>query len=502
MTTRSVWYLSLAALASFGQAASVRAQTAPGMPDAQVESNVLQALAADPKLADQTISSTTVYGTVTLSGSVRDETTRSLAERTISRTAGVKKVVDELTLGGTPEATSGVSVERGSGEEALGGQTSDPNAGSNPNLQSDGTIAPPGTRAQSATELNPDGSQAVMPPAPANPNAYPAPQGAPSSDRYPGQGGSSNGNPGYPGAPEYGREPNYQAQAPDGSALPPSAGASPNYGGGAPPSNYPPPNNAPSSPYGRQPAPQAYGQPYGAPQGGVGPYGSPRRYPNQPGGRPVVVPAGTLVHMRTNQGMDSKHTAAGTSFSGIVLSDVYAGGYVAMPRGAQVQGVVTTATVSGALKGRGELALQLTGVTLAGQTYPLVSDMWAHAGGDKTLRTVDSAIGLGVVGAIIGGVAGGGPGAAIGAGVGGAAGIGASAASQGGQIVVPAEAVLDFHLTQPTQLTTLSQAELNRLGAGLPYPDGMRRRYPPPPPPYAYGPGYYAYPRYYRPYPY
>src|ERR1700733_3808939 len=103
------------------------AQTKPGtMPDAQIEANVLKALAGAPELADQSITSTTVYGTVTLNGTVRDEPSRDLAEHLVANTAGVQKVVDQLVIG-----TPGAAV------------TSDSQSGaSNPNLQSDGTVAP------------------------------------------------------------------------------------------------------------------------------------------------------------------------------------------------------------------------------------------------------------------------------------------------------------------------------------------------------------------------
>src|SRR5882757_3211305 len=96
------------------------------MPDAQIEANVLKALAGAPELADQSITSTTVYGTVTLNGMVRDEPSRDLAEHLVANTAGVQKVVDQLTIG-TPAAPSSDSEQ----------------LGTNPNLQSDGTIAPP-----------------------------------------------------------------------------------------------------------------------------------------------------------------------------------------------------------------------------------------------------------------------------------------------------------------------------------------------------------------------
>ena len=55
--------------AAFATSADLAAQTkSPTVPDAQVESNVLKALAGSPKLADQQISSSAVYGVVTLSG--------------------------------------------------------------------------------------------------------------------------------------------------------------------------------------------------------------------------------------------------------------------------------------------------------------------------------------------------------------------------------------------------------------------------------------------------
>jgi hypothetical protein len=179
----------------------------------------------------------------------------------------------------------------------------------------------------------------------------------------------------------------------------------------------------------------------------------------------------------------------------VVLNDVLAEGAVAIPRGASVQGTVVDAQSSGALKGRGELSLQLTQITLGSRTYPILSDKWSRAGADKTTETVSNTIGLGAVGAIIGAVAGGGEGAAIGAGLGGAAGLGASAASGQGHAFIPPEAILTFHLTQQATVTTVSEAEMDRLAYGVPI--RAQRLQHRPPPPYYYGPVYYP-----RPYPY
>src|SRR5271170_2706687 len=84
------------------------AQTKPAtVPDAQIEANVLKALAGAPELADQAITSTTVYGVVTLNGTVRDEPSRDLAEHVVSTTAGVQKVVDQMVISAPAAVSSG-----------------------------------------------------------------------------------------------------------------------------------------------------------------------------------------------------------------------------------------------------------------------------------------------------------------------------------------------------------------------------------------------------------
>jgi hypothetical protein len=228
------------------------------------------------------------------------------------------------------------------------------------------------------------------------------------------------------------------------------------------------------------------------------------RIQQQPG-QSVIVPAGTIVRVRINQAMDSRHSQPGTPFDGIVLNDVLSDGLVAIPRGAAVQGRVSDIQPGGNFRGRGGIALELTDVIVSGHTYPLATTSWTHQGYDKTGQTVGTTAGLGATGAMIGAIAGGGPGALLGAGLGAIAGLGVSSASRQGEATVPSEAIVSFRLAQQAALTTVSQAELDRLGAGLPPRTDaptMRRRYygppPPPPPAYPYGPVYYPYLYYYR----
>jgi hypothetical protein len=424
------------------------AQTKPAaMPDAQIEANVLKALASAPQLADQAITTTTVYGVVTLSGTVQDEPSRDTAEHLAANAAGVQKVVDQIVIGAVPAATNNGSAD---GQDA---------GASNPNLQSDGTMAP----AQGVPQgQNPqgDGSQpSGQNPASQNaPNQYPANQYP--ANQYPGNQYPGNQYPGNQGSVN---------QNPQGQYAPPPPGQNPPQGG-----QYP-----------------AYGQPYGQRPANYPPQ---RPYVAQRGGDAVVVPSGSMLRVRVNQGMDSKHTVPGTVFDAVVLNDVVAGGSIAIPRGASVKGTVVEVHKAGDFKGKGELKLQLTQIDLGGRTYPLVTDVWFHQGADKTGNTVGNTVGLGAMGALIGAVAGGGVGAAVGAGVGGVAGLGVSSVSGKGEAVLPSEGIVMFHLTQPTDVTTVSQAELNRLASGIPIggQPQMQRRYgyPPPPPPY-YGPAYY-----------
>jgi hypothetical protein len=251
---------------------------------------------------------------------------------------------------------------------------------------------------------------------------------------------------------------------------------------------------APPAPQQQAPYPQAqqapYPQPYNGPAYGQKPGRAP--YGSQVAGQPVTIPAGSLVRVSLVEHLDTKHAKAGAIFDAIVLNDISADGEVAIPRGAQVQGTVVESKNSGALGGHGDLSLQLTQVNLAGRVYPIASDLWSSTGRDKTGQTVGNAVGMGAFGALLGAVAGGGAGAAIGAAAGGAAGIGASAASGGAKVVIPAEAILSFHLTQPAPVQTVSQEEMNRLGYSAQH---LQRRVPPPPPPGYYPPPYppYAY---------
>lgn len=458
-------------------------------PDAQIEASVLKALAGAPELASEQITTKTAQGTVTLSGIVSTEQARTRAEQLAANVNGVVKVLDELRLG---SALSAVAP---------------PSQGASPLvLLSDGTYGP----------------------APASDGQVIAAQGAPQSTA------ASAGAPPVPqrNDPEADQQLDLEIEqrqmTAQGQATP-RVGAQPNWQAypGQYPNQSPPsyPNQSASVPYpnqypnGEYPASQ---YPTDQSQASNGQYAPPAGYPHRPmyypgyqpyapgygqnaqqggqvAGQQVVIPDGALLRVRVNRTLRSDKTQPGTTFDGIVVNDVAANGLIAIPRGATVQGTVLDAKGSGALTGRGEMSIQLTSVTLGGRTYPLVTNVWAHNGGDKTIETVNKTAGFGAAGALLGALAGGGVGAAIGGGVGAAAGLGSSAASGHGQVIVPSEAVVTFHTTQPTTVATVSQQEMQRLAYGV--PPGADGRPVPRAYPSGYGaPGYYPgyYP--YRPY--
>jgi hypothetical protein len=164
--------------------------------------------------------------------------------------------------------------------------------------------------------------------------------------------------------------------------------------------------------------------------------------------KPIVVPAGTSLPIILSQSLSSKTSNAGEEFSGSLASAVSVDGAVAIPKGAEVRGVVTKSKKQGAFKGQGDLAIRLAGIRVNGRSYPISSSTYAESVKGKGKRSAVVTGGGAAVGALIGGLAGGGKGAAIGAGVGAGGGLAASGATGGENVVLSAESRVIFKLTE------------------------------------------------------
>jgi hypothetical protein len=415
--------------------------------DGQIEMDVVRALDASAALKNDLITAATIQGEVTLSGTVASDADRQLAESIAAKVAGVTKVNNRLTVGNPAEDPNNVPP---------------PDEGSAPVAGNQGGQNPP--------TYSPSPDQAPQP-------AYPDQNQQ--AQNYP-QPGYPQQQPGY-GQQPYGQQPQVQTPPPGTGQTPGQYGPPPGPGRASP--GGPGPYYPPATP------PPGYAQPYA--RGG---------YSIASG--PITVLEGTTLNLRTNAAIDEKHAVAGQPLDFVVIQDVAVHGYLAIPRGAIVHGVVTQSKHAGQLTGAPELALTVTGLDIDGRNYPLQADEFRIKGPSKTGHTVGNAIGGALMGAIIGGAVGGGGGAAVGAVAGGGAGTAISAAGSP-HAWIPAEALVTFHLNAPVTVDPVSQEEAMRLAQGL-YPGGpqlYRRRayapgYPPPPP------GYYAPygPVYYRPY--
>ena len=406
--------------------------------DGQIESDVVQALDAVDALKNDLITAATIQGSVTLSGTVATDSNRQLAESIVRKVNGVGQVRNNLKIGDPAKDANAVSQDDDPAARAIQDQA---DSGAPPQQPTWGNQQPDPNRQQPGT-----------------------PQ--------------ENG--------QYGQQPQTGKQQPlAGQQRPPynqqrqPQYGDPRYGNNAPP---PPPGYGPGYP------PPPYRQPYSPQRPG---YAIPRD--------PLTIGPGTALEVRTNGYIDTRHAQDGTPVDFTLIRDVLVNGYLAIPRGATVRGVVTETRRAGQLTGSPELALRLTTLEMDGRAYPLDSDEFRVRGPSKTGHTVGNAIGGAILGAMIGGAVGGGGGAAVGAVAGGGAGTAASAASNP-NVWIPAEAQAVFHLRNSLTVDPVSRDEAMRLAQGL-YPGGptlYRRNHGPRF--YAQGAPYGYPPVYYRPY--
>ncbi|HEX3091829.1 MAG TPA: hypothetical protein VHW72_04355 [Candidatus Angelobacter sp.] len=166
----------------------------------------------------------------------------------------------------------------------------------------------------------------------------------------------------------------------------------------------------------------------------------------------VSVPTGTRLTIRTIDSIDSDRNRVGDKFAATLDQPLYVNDVLVVPKGADVYGRLEEAKEAGRLAGKAQLKLSLTGIVVNGQTYALSTGNYELSGKSRTANTATKVGGGAAVGALIGAVVGGGKGAAIGAGVGAGAGTAVQVATQGDQVHVPSETLLEFALDQPVTI--------------------------------------------------
>jgi hypothetical protein len=232
---------------------------------------------------------------------------------------------------------------------------------------------------------------------------------------------------------------------------------------GAPGSTAPPTEAAPPAPQG-DPAPATTavlpgpGQPEAAAapetaDSRPSPFAASRR-PSAPAAAPVrtVIPAGTKIHVRLGESINTRTARPGSHFIAHLDQPVLAGDRIVLPKGTVFKGHVVDAKSSGRLKGRAYLAITLDSFQLNGSTYPIETGASARTSGSHKKRNLLLIGGGSGTGAAIGAIAGGGIGALIGAGAGAAAGTTGAVLTGKKDVKLPAETPLTFSLRDPVSL--------------------------------------------------
>jgi hypothetical protein len=167
---------------------------------------------------------------------------------------------------------------------------------------------------------------------------------------------------------------------------------------------------------------------------------------------PIVVPAGTVLNVRTTSPISTNSAQANQEFEGSLSKPLMVGDTVVVPVGAPVHGVIPKAKSAGRISGEGTLTLALSSLTVKGKPYQIATEPWAQDAKGRGKRSAAMIGGGGAAGALIGGLAGGGKGAAIGALAGAGAGTAGATMTGKRDVAIPAESVLVFKLSKPLTL--------------------------------------------------
>ncbi len=161
------------------------------------------------------------------------------------------------------------------------------------------------------------------------------------------------------------------------------------------------------------------------------------------------LPAGTQIHVRLSQSLDTSRNLAGDSFSAVLSSPVALNGKVVVPKGTPVRGHLTAAKPSGRLKGRGYMTVKLDAFEVNGTAYPIATSSQSRSTASHKKRNWGWIGGGTGFGALVGGIAGGGKGALIGGGAGAAAGTATAVLTGKKQVRLPVETPMTFQLAKP-----------------------------------------------------
>jgi serine/threonine protein kinase len=163
----------------------------------------------------------------------------------------------------------------------------------------------------------------------------------------------------------------------------------------------------------------------------------------------TAIPAGTQMTVRLIRPIDGDTAQPGQVFPASIDSAVTVNGQIVVPRFAEAQVRLLSASKAGRFKGDAKLDLALASFTVQGHLYEVQSATFEATSGGRGKRTGKFAGIGGALGAVVGGIEHGGKGLVEGAAAGGGAGAGSAALTGDRELELPAESRLSFTLSVP-----------------------------------------------------
>jgi hypothetical protein len=160
-----------------------------------------------------------------------------------------------------------------------------------------------------------------------------------------------------------------------------------------------------------------------------------------------------VLAIQTNHKLSTETQTSGDRFQASLAEPIVDGDWVVAKAGAAVDGLVVAATKGGKVKGRAELEVAITGLTLADGQHIALETALAKSTADSSKKKDAGRIAVTTgVGMAIGAIAGGGKGLAIGAAAGGAGGTALVLGTRGKPAEIPARSVLHFQVEKPVEV--------------------------------------------------
>ncbi|MGY5451601.1 hypothetical protein ACVFI8_11750 [Agarivorans sp. MS3-6] len=156
---------------------------------------------------------------------------------------------------------------------------------------------------------------------------------------------------------------------------------------------------------------------------------------------PAEVPAGTVITVRMSEGVNTRQHETGQRFTGTLEANLMSGDTVVAKRGSTVYGELSEVKKAGRVAGSASMSITLTSVLINDQMHDIQTDSLSSDGSNTAGDTVGKTARAAAIGGLINGSSGAKNGAKV--------GVGASLITQGNDIELPKDSLIEFTLAAP-----------------------------------------------------